>query len=260
MKILIIGDIYGKTGREALAEFLPQLKETYEPDWIIANGENLTAGNGISARHNRFLKETGVHVVTTGNHLFARQDWQEVVSRNENILRPHNLGEIDAPGSGLKIFQHEAVPESRIAVINLAGRVFMQRCRCPFMTADELLAQVEKNIPIIVDFHAEASSEKLAMFWYLNGRVSAVVGTHTHVQTSDERILPGGTAVISDLGMTGARDGILGVDRETIIGRFVKGYSDKFLCAVGIKKIEGVVIETDSSNQSTQIQRFRLQS
>jgi metallophosphoesterase (TIGR00282 family) len=256
MKILIIGDIYGKTGREALAQFLPGLRDEYQPDWVIANGENVTAGNGLSLRHAKFLRENGVDIITTGNHLFARLDWPELLQKEERVLRPDNLGDVDAPGSGLKKYTK---PDGSLGliVINLAGRVFMDKARCPFHAIDKLLTGIPEGLPIIVDFHAEATSEKLALFWYLDGRVSAVVGTHTHVQTSDERILPKKTAVISDLGMTGAVDGILGVDRETIIGRFINGYSDKFLCAVGQAKIEGVFIELTPEGAALRIERFR---
>ena len=259
MKILIIGDIYGKAGREALAEFLPQLKERFKPDWVIANGENTTAGNGLSARHAKFLKDCGVDIITTGNHLFARLDWPQVVERDSSILRPHNLGAENAPGTGKRKFEKNGDPKSSIYVFNIAGRVFMEKARCPFKTVEELLDNIESGVPVIVDFHAEATSEKLALFWHFDGRVSAIVGTHTHVQTSDERILPGKTAVISDLGMTGSRDGVLGVDRNTIIGRFINGYSEKFLCSGGPKKIEGVLLTLADDGKAEAIERFRIQ-
>lgn len=252
----MIGDIYGKTGRDALAMFLPELKKEFEPDWVIANGENVTAGNGLSLRHAKFLKQTGVDVITTGNHLFARVDWPELLQKDDCVLRPQNLGAPDAVGTGMKVFA-KADGSAKICVINLAGRVFMDKARCPFSAADELLQKVPLQTPVILDFHAEATSEKLAMFWYLDGRVSAVVGTHTHVQTSDERVLPKQTAVISDLGMTGSRDGILGVDRDTIIGRFINGFSDKFLCSAGAMKIEGVLIEIDPAGKALRIERIR---
>jgi len=193
----------------------------------------------------------------TGNHLFARQDWPEVLAKNPAILRPHNLGTLNSVGTGLVYFEKPASPGKKLAVINLAGRVFMERARCPFRTVDTLLSGITESIPVVVDFHAEATSEKLALFWHLAGRVAAVVGTHTHVQTSDERILPGGTATISDIGMTGASDGVLGVDKDTIVGRFIKGYSDKFLCGTGGKKLEGVFVEINDENKAIKIERFR---
>lgn len=258
MRILLIGDIYGKTGREAVKQFLPVLKQKYEPDWIIANGENTTGGNGISAKHLKLLKQNGIDIVTSGNHLFARKDWVEVV-KDPVLLRPDNLADSNAPGTGLKIFKNPKSGKNELAVINLAGRVFMQKARCPFKTAQNLLALIDEKIPVIVDFHAEATSEKQAMFWFLDGKVTAAVGTHTHVQTSDDRILPKGTAVITDLGMTGALNSILGVDTNTIVGRFVRGYSDKFVCGSGQKKIEGLFLQIASANEVKQIEKFRLQ-
>lgn len=257
MRILMIGDIYGKTGRDALSELLPGLRAELAPDWVIANGENVTAGNGLSLRHAKFLHETGVDIITTGNHLFARLDWPEMLGRCETVLRPHNLGGSNAAGSGFRKFKHPRLAGVELVVINIAGRVFMEKAHCPFKTCDFLLGQVAAGTPVFIDFHAEATSEKQALFWYLDGRVSAIVGTHTHVQTSDERILPGGTAVITDVGMTGSRDGIIGVERETIIGRFINGFSDKFVCSGGVKKIEAVCIEIDAAGRAVSIERIR---
>jgi metallophosphoesterase (TIGR00282 family) len=257
MKILFIGDIYGKAGRQILEQKLPILKEKYSPDWIIANGENLTGGNGISAKHARFLTNHGIDIITTGNHVFARLDWPQMIQKTENVLRPHNIGDSNSPGAGYKIFEKPGV--GKLAVINIAGRVFMEKAACPFRCADELIARVPEGIPIVVDFHAEATSEKLALFWYMDGRISAAVGTHTHVQTADERILPQGTAIISDLGMTGARDGIIGVDRKTITNRFLTGYSEKFVCANGVKKIEGAVVTVEEDFKASSIERFHLE-
>jgi len=256
MKILFIGDIYGKTGRDTLKRQLPLLRQRYAPDWVIANGENVTAGNGLSAKHARFLKDCGVDIVTTGNHIFARIDWPDVLQKHDYVLRPHNMVAESAAGSGCRVFNHNG---KSLAVINLAGRVFMEAALCPFSVFDRLVASLPAGVPVFVDFHAEATSEKLAFFWHANGRVAAVAATHTHVQTSDERILPGGkTAVITDAGMTGALDGIIGVDRATVIGRFITGYSEKFLCAPGPGKIEGIVVETGSEGFATSIERFRF--
>lgn len=240
----MLGDIYGKTGREAIDTILPKLKVKYSPDWIIANGENVTAGNGLSAKHAKGLKEAGIDVITNGNHIFSRADWPEVLSKNDYILRPHNMAPEDDAGTGCRVFSKKGC--GSIAVINLAGRVFMETCSCPFEVFDSVYKSLPADIPVIVDFHGEATSEKLAFFWYVNGRASIAVGTHTHVQTSDNRILPnGGTGVLTDLGMTGAIDGIIGVDRHTVVGRFLTGYSEKFLCAPGPGKIEGLFAELD---------------
>lgn len=256
MKILFAGDIYGKTGRDTFQRQLPVLRQRYEPDWVIVNGENVTAGNGLSAKHARFLKDCGVDIITTGNHIFSRIDWPEVLQKHEYVLRPHNMTAELAAGSGCRVFNRGGLA---LAVINLAGRVFMESAQCPFLTFDRLLAGLPVGVPVVVDFHAEATSEKQAFFWYANGRAALVAATHTHVQTSDERILPGGkTAVITDLGMTGALNGIIGVDRDTVVGRFITGYSEKFLCAPGPGKVEGVVVEIGSEGFATSIERFRL--
>ncbi len=240
----MLGDIYGKTGREAITSILPKLKEKYSPDWIIANGENTTAGNGLSAKHAKSLKDEGIDILTSGNHIFSRLDWPEVLSKHDYILRPHNMAPDEDAGTGCHVFTKKGA--GSIAVINLAGRVFMETCRCPFETFDRLYNTLPADIPVIVDFHGEATSEKLAFFWHVNGRASIAYGTHTHVQTSDNRILPnGGTGILTDLGMTGAVDGIIGVDRNTVVGRFMTGYSEKFLCAQGRGKIEGLYAELD---------------
>lgn len=256
MKILMIGDIYGKTGREVLQRQLPDLKERYQPDWVIANGENVTAGNGLSAKHAHAIKSCGVDIITTGNHIFSRLDWPEVLVRHDYILRPHNMISDDAPGTGYRVFCKPGT--ANLAVVNLAGRVFMESAECPFKSFDQLFVGIPKDTAIVVDFHAEATSEKLAFFWHVNGRATVAYGTHTHVQTSDERILPGGTAVISDIGMTGAIDGVIGVDRNTVTGRFINGYSDKFLCASGPGKIEGIFVEIDANNRVITIERLRI--
>jgi metallophosphoesterase (TIGR00282 family) len=256
MKILFIGDIYGKTGRDTLKRQLPLLRQRYSPDWVIANGENVTAGNGLSARHARFLKDCGVDVVTTGNHIFSRADWPELLQKHDYILRPHNMVAETSVGTGCRVFRD---PKNSLAVINLAGRVFMEAASCPFAAFDRLIRDIPAGVPVVVDFHAEATSEKQAFFWYANGRAAAVASTHTHVQTSDERILPGGkTAVITDIGMTGAVNGIIGVDRDTVVGRFRTGYSEKFLCAPGPGKIEGILVEIGDEGFATGIERFRV--
>lgn len=259
MKVLCVGDVCGKTGRQAFERFLPELKKKYKPDWVIVNGENATGVHGLSCKHARFLKDSGADIITTGNHLFARHDWHKLVEEDKEILRPHNLGPEDSPGSGLFISQGKrADTRPEIAVINVAGRVFMERARCPFETVSFLLQKIPDSVPVIIDFHAEATSEKHALFWFFNGRAAAVVGTHTHVQTSDARILSGGTAVITDLGMTGALNSILGVETDTIVGRFLNGYSERFQCGVGFGKIEGAAIEIDETKKAISIEPFRL--
>jgi metallophosphoesterase (TIGR00282 family) len=256
MKIVCVGDVYGKTGRVALQNHLQTVKAKYSPDWLIVNGENITAGNGISQKHYNFIMNLGVDIITTGNHTFARNDWRAVV-KNKNILKPHNLLKDSTSGIGWGVFSKNGVKD--IAVINLAGRVFMEPACCPFSCFDEIYAQLPQNIPVLVDFHAEATSEKIAFFWHVNKRATLAFGTHTHVQTSDEAILAGGqTACITDLGMTGAVNGIIGVDKEVVLERFKQGYSEKFLCANGPSKLEGIFVELAEDNTPLAIERIRI--
>ena len=255
MKILIIGDIYGKTGRDSLQRLFPALMSRYQPDWVIANGENVTAGNGLSQKHANFLKSCGVDIITTGNHVFSRSDWPEML-KSDFVLRPQNIVAADY-GVGCRVFSKPGMGDQ--AVMNLAGRVFMDAAACPFEVFDRLFEGVPAEIPLVVDFHAEATSEKLAFFWHVNGRAAVAYGTHTHVQTSDERILPhGGTAVITDVGMAGAVDGVIGVDRNTVTGRFINGFSDKFLCAQAPGKIEGLFVELSADMKAQKIERIRV--
>jgi len=255
MKILIIGDIYGKTGRDSLQRLFPALMSRYQPDWVIANGENVTAGNGLSQKHANFLKSCGVDIITTGNHVFSRSDWPEML-KSDFVLRPQNIVAADY-GVGCRVFSKPGMGD--LTVMNLAGRVFMDAAACPFEVFDRLFEGVPAEIPLVVDFHAEATSEKLAFFWHVNGRAAVAYGTHTHVQTSDERILPhGGTAVITDVGMAGAVDGVIGVDRNTVTGRFINGFSDKFLCAQAPGKIEGLFVELGADMKAHKIERIRV--
>lgn len=257
-RIVVLGDVFGDTGRKTLAKSMPEIIEKYQPDWIIANGENISGGNGISKKHANFLLQIGVDVITTGNHLFARNDWQEVTASVKNILRPHNMLPDNFPSKGIKRFSKEGKQD--IQVMNLCGRVFMEPCFCPFQTFDRLFAELDSSVPLIVDFHAEATSEKQAFGWHAAGRASAVYGTHTHVQTSDARIITSNgrnTAFITDIGMTGSRDGIIGVDRDTIIDRFLSGYSDRFTAGDLPGKAEGAFFLIDGSG-AVQIESFRF--
>ncbi len=256
MRVLILGDIYGKPGRRAACELAGALRTRWSADWVIANGENATAGAGLSARHRNGLLAAGIDLLTSGNHIFARPDWADLLKGDDGkVLRPHNLGGDALPGKGWAVLG--AGTPLALGVINLAGRVFMEPGECPFRTADRLLEKLPPGIPVLVDIHAEATSEKIALGWYLDGRAVAVVGSHTHVQTSDERILPGGTAYITDLGMTGPRDGVLGVDRQLVVDRFCRGFGDKFRPALGEVVLEGVVIEIGSDGKAVSIRRLR---
>lgn len=224
MNVLFFGDIYGKPGRRVLAEQLPVLREKYAPDFVIANVENMTHGKGVSEKHLKELSALGVDIFTTGNHAF-KQRKMEFLFEDANIplIRPENFSK-SVPGVGARVFEKNG---KEILVINLIGQVFMPgHYDSPFDAVEKILKEYDSIDTILVDFHAEATSEKIAMQWHLDGRVSAVMGTHTHVQTSDARILPEGTAVMTDVGMNGPEGGVLGVKKEIIIKKFFTNIAD----------------------------------
>src|SRR5438552_1189946 len=230
MNVLMVGDIFGEPGRAALAKLLPRLREQHAIDFCVVNCENAAGGFGITGPMAKQMLEQGADVLTSGNHIWDKKEIIEYITKENLLLRPANFP-AGTPGVG-----HVTVKAGphRVAVVNLMGRVFMSPIDCPFRKADEILPELRKETPIIlVDMHCEATSESLAMGWYLDGRVSAVVGTHRHVQTADERVLPGGTAYITDLGMTGPTDGVIGVDREIILQRFLTQMPMRFEPAKG---------------------------
>lgn len=243
MKLLFVGDVMGRPGRRALGNLLGALRTQYGADFVVANGENAAGGLGITQQTAAELLEAGVDVITLGNHCFAKKDVMNLLQTERRILRPANYPP-GTPGNGFGVF--ETSQGARIAIVNLLGRVFMDPIDCPFRTADAVLSEIagESNV-IIVDFHAEATSEKQAMGWHLDGRVAAVIGTHTHVQTSDERVLPGGTAYITDAGMTGVLDSVLGLDKVCVVRRFLTRLPDKFTVADGKATLQGVALEID---------------
>jgi 2',3'-cyclic-nucleotide 2'-phosphodiesterase len=245
MKALFLGDVFGKPGRSCLKMELPGLIEKYEPDIVIANGENASGGIGINPGIADFLFSIGVDVLTSGNHIYKKKDIYDYIKNEPRLLKPANFPP-GTPGNGYYIFQDLKMGGKKIAVANICGRVFVENLDCPFRKMDELLSAIYKETNIvIVDFHAEATSEKVAMGWYLDGRVSAVIGTHTHVQTADERILPKNTAFISDAGMVGPRDSVIGVKKEPIIERFLKMMPQKFEVASEDNWLNGVVVDID---------------
>lgn len=240
MNLLFIGDIVGKTGRFALTECLDRLIDRHRIDLVVANGENAAAGFGITPDIVRELLDAGVDVITTGNHVWDKKELIPVIGKYEQLLRPANYP-AGLPGQGSAVFRTPG--GIAVGVLNLEGRVFMNNLDCPFRAADRLVEELRQRTPLIfVDFHAEATSEKVALGHYLDGRVSAVVGTHTHVQTADERVLPGGTAYITDVGMTGSSDAVIGIRKELAIERFLTqtpvrfevAKKDPLLCAVVI--------------------------
>lgn len=246
MRILFIGDISASSGRRVVSRFLPDLRAQYDLDFVIANGENAAGGLGITQATAHELFNTGIDVITLGNHAFSKKDALEYIAKEPHLLRPANFPPGN-PGRGWDIYYTEE--GNPVAVVNLVGRTFMHPADCPFRTADQVISEVSgKADVIIVDMHAEATSEKMALGWYLNGRVSAVVGTHTHIQTSDERVLADGTAYITDVGMTGVHDSVLGLDKEIVIERFKTGLLGKFTLAEGNATLQAVLIETDPVN------------
>jgi hypothetical protein len=223
MKVLFIGDIIGKLGREVCRTVLPELKAELKPDLIIANGENAAHGYGLTEVVYKELIELGIDVITMGNHVWDKKEFLKDNEKMPQVVRPGNYPP-GLPGKEILVIEKEGC---KVGIINLSGRTFMQCLDCPFQAADRLLHSLKLNC-VIVDFHAEATSEKCAMAWHLDGRVSAVLGTHTHVMTADERILPHGTAFISDAGMVGAYESIIGMNKEAIMKRFLTQLPEKF--------------------------------
>ncbi|MCM3625874.1 TIGR00282 family metallophosphoesterase [Paenibacillus glycanilyticus] len=256
MNVLFIGDIVGSVGRKALKQVLPALKSKFNPHIIIVNGENAAAGRGITAPIAREFFEWGVHGITMGNHTWDNKDIFEWIDEEPRIVRPANFPE-GTPGQG---YAHIKANGKQLAIINLQGRTFLPPIDCPFRKADELIAVAkEKTNNILVDFHAEATSEKIAMGWHLAGQASIVVGTHTHVQTNDDRILPGGTAYLTDVGMTGPRDGVLGMERNAVLHKFLTQLPTRFVVDEGDWHLHAVSVQIDdATGQATKIQKIRL--
>jgi len=245
VNLLFIGDIVGKPGRRACRLLLPDLVQEFRPDAIIANGENAAGGFGLTADTADEILASGVTVMTTGNHVWNKKEFYKVLATSERVIRPANYPP-GAPGRGATVVH--LAGGMRLCVLNLAGRVFMAPLDCPFRTADRVLEEFSSRCDLfVVDFHAEATSEKVAMGWYLDGRVACVVGTHTHVQTADERVLPCGTAYITDLGMTGPVDSVIGVRKDIIVERFLGGLPARFETASGRAQLSGVAVTVDEA-------------
>lgn len=243
MKILIVGDIVGRPGRNALNAYLEKYKNKY--DFIIVNGENSAAGFGITEKIAEEFLSWGVDVITGGNHSWDKKEIYDYLNNSDSILRPYNYPE-GVAGKGYTI---KEVNGNKIAVISLQGRVFMNSVDCPFKAIKKILTEL-KNVTknIIVDFHAEATSEKIAFAKYISGEVSLVYGTHTHVQTADERIFESGTAYISDIGMTGSQNGVIGIESEVVIKKFLTSLPQKFQVAEGDEYLNGLELDLDEKN------------
>jgi 2',3'-cyclic-nucleotide 2'-phosphodiesterase len=256
MKILFIGDIVGKPGRRAVRELLPWIVEENRIDIVIANCENAAAGFGVTSEIVEELLDCRIDVLTSGNHIWDKKEVMDFVEDYEALLRPANYPE-GAPGRGSLVI---TTPGGlSVGVINLAGRVFMHPLDCPFRTADREIEKIKRTAGVIVvDMHAEATSEKIAMGWYLDGRVTAVLGTHTHVQTADERILPGGTGYITDAGMTGPFDSVIGIKKESIMQRFLLQMPNKFDVAKGDVRLQGVTVEINAKGRAAAIERVSV--
>ncbi len=247
MKVLCIGDIVGQTGRKMIHSHLKKIVKDNEIDLVIANGENLAHGRGIT--RNTYEEMSMIDVFTTGNHIWDNPEAQPLLTYRKNLIRPANMWS-GCPGSGSTVVA--AANGLKVGVINIVGRTFMENVDCPFKAADREIRALSKKVNyIIVDFHAEATSEKMAMAWHLDGRVSAIFGTHTHVQTADDTILPHGTGYITDVGMTGPVYSVLGMERKSAIDRFMTGMHQRLEVADGRAQLSGCIFEIDNKTHKT---------
>jgi hypothetical protein len=243
MKLLFVGDIFGHAGRRIVADHLADIRAAQEIDVVIANVENSAAGFGITPSVADELFRGGIDVMTSGNHIFDKRDIYDYFARTPRLLRPANYP-TGCPGVGVYI--HETKTGARCAVMNLQGLVYMANIDCPFRKADELIAALPADVKVrFIDFHAEVTSEKMAMGWYVDGRVSALIGTHTHIPTADTRILPGGTAYQTDCGMTGPYDSVIGVEKAAVLQKFLTAMPARFEPAKGSVELHSVSIEVD---------------
>jgi metallophosphoesterase (TIGR00282 family) len=258
VRILFLADVFGPAGRRAVEARLPDLRHELGADLCIVNGENAADGSGLTAKLADKLLAAGADVLTTGNHVWRRRDLFEVLDRSPRIVRPANLGGPEAPGRGVTVV--EAADGTPVAVVNLQGALFMAVRVHPFALVDELVEEAHAATPVVVvDFHAEATSEKIALARILDGRTTAVIGTHTHVQTNDARVLPGGTAAITDAGMTGPHDSVIGVRADLAIDRMVTGLPVRFQPAEGDVRIEGVVVDCGTDGRATSCEALRIE-
>ncbi len=248
MKIMLVGDVVGRPGRDAFQKYTSKLRQEKNIDLVVVNGENSAGGKGITRKSMSALYHAGADIITSGNHVWDKKDVLEFIDQEPFLIRPANYPE-GAPGKGYCIYPFKA---KNIGVMNLSGRAFMQDMDCPFQKAEEILREMKAECDIILlDFHAETTSEKMAMGWYLDGRVNAVVGTHTHIQTADERILPQGTAYITDLGMVGPWNSVLGVKKDIILKKFTTALPVRFELEEGPNAYSALVVEIDDKTNST---------
>jgi metallophosphoesterase (TIGR00282 family) len=252
VKLIFVGDVVGGVGRRTLGSLLPGLRDQHQPDFVVVNGENAAGGVGITEKTARELLELGADAITLGNHAYRHREVYEFLDREHRIVRPSNYPK-GSPGRGHTVVEAGGI---RLGVANIAGMVFLEAARSPFTEADVVLGDLrDKADHVLIDFHAEATSEKVAMGWHLDGRATACVGTHTHVPTADARVLPGGTAYVTDVGMTGARGGVIGVRREDALARFLTFTNVRFETAEEDPWLCAVLVEADSGGRATSIEQ-----
>jgi metallophosphoesterase (TIGR00282 family) len=257
MRAMMIGDVVAGVGMRALLTHLPELREAHRPDVVVVNAENAAAGAGTSPRQARELLDAGVDVLTGGNHTLQKPEILTMLETEPRMLRPANIA-VRAPGRGIVTVETAAGP---VSVINVMGSVFLTAAQSPFAVIDDLVEQARRGASVVlVDIHAEATSEKIALAHHLTGRVTAVVGTHTHVQTADARVLGGATAYITDLGMTGPHDSVIGVRTEIVLRRFLTSAPGRFEPAEGGVLVQGVIIEADDIGRATSIESFSVEA
>jgi metallophosphoesterase (TIGR00282 family) len=253
VKVLFIGDVVGGPGRRGLRDAMPGLRERYSPDLVVVNGENSAGGMGITEKTARDLFESGADVITSGNHVYRHRDVYDFLDREPRVIRPANYPHAN-PGRGHTVVE---VGGKRVGAINLSGAEGLRVARSPFHEVDAILERIEADC-VIVDFHAEMTSEKVAMGWHLDGRVAAVLGTHTHVPTADARVLPKGTAYISDVGMTGSRTSVLGVKPEQVLARFITQMPVRFETADDDVWVMGAVVDVNDEGLSDSIEQVMV--
>jgi 2',3'-cyclic-nucleotide 2'-phosphodiesterase len=258
MKICFVGDVMGQPGRRAFAAALPRIRSEHRPEFVIVNAENAAGGFGLTPEIAQELFAAGADVLTSGNHIWDKKQVMEYLDREPRVLRPANYPE-GVPGRGWGVYE-TVVGGPKLAVLNLEGRVYMRNLRDPFALGRELVAELRRQTPLVlVDFHAEITSEKRALGWYLDGLATAVIGTHTHVQTADEEVLPQGTAYLTDVGMTGGRDSVIGIEVQEALQRFLTQLPARFTPASGRLCLHGAVIEADAATgRALSIQRLQV--
>lgn len=257
MNVLIFGDIFGKPGRKAVAAALPELKAKYQPDFILGNAENLAGGRGVNKKTFQEMMDLGFHAMTGGNHTWDNREVYQILESDSRLIRPANYPSPTAspcPGKGYAVVSNG---QRSLFLVNLMGRVFMDAVDCPFLAVDKILHENKGQLPVFVDMHADATSEKYAMGWHLAGRVTAVTGTHSHVQTADARMLPGSTAYITDIGMSGSFDSVIGLGKEEILKKFITKRPQHYQTARDNPGVSCVIITVGEDKKARAIERLR---